>query len=319
MSTPSPTLARHKHITYWLRCLKTCLPTAYTATDNSRLSLSFFILSALDLLGCLDERTSSAERESWADWIYNQCQLPTGGFRGSPATATFHPETGELMPNKYDVANLPACYFALSCLVLLGDDLSRVDRPGMARLLRRLQRSDGGFGEWALEGGFYGQEGEEVVMGGDDMRYVYCAAAVRWILGGKELSETGRWAGEDDVDVDKAVEFIASAKVWAFPDRFRRFELTCSDVRSWIRSFTSPGKPRRTDILRARCPGALWPTTNVSHLSQSSPIVWVTNTWPRNQCHHFMAYRTTDTSSAFNVFPARNPDSRGASFSRFPD
>ena len=58
------------------------------------MSLAFFALSTLELLGALDDTVddtdhgtgsalSRAEKAAYADWIYAQ-QHPDGGFRGSP-------------------------------------------------------------------------------------------------------------------------------------------------------------------------------------------------------------------------------------------
>ena len=46
------------------------------------MSLAFFALSSLDLLGGLD-RISQDEKRDYINWIYEQ-QLPSGGFRGGP-------------------------------------------------------------------------------------------------------------------------------------------------------------------------------------------------------------------------------------------
>ncbi|KAI5810287.1 terpenoid cyclases/protein prenyltransferase alpha-alpha toroid [Peziza echinospora] len=217
-----PQLHIQKHHKYWLRCLKTLLPSAYTSTDLSRLSLTFFILSALDILGLLESSTTPQERKEYADWIYEHCQVSGtggGGFRGAPATRG----SGE----RWDVANVPAGYFALACLAILGDGGGRVDRKGALGVLRGCQRGNGGFGEWCLKGGVGGGEsGEEgeLVMGGDDMRYMYCAAATRWMLnGGRRGRRRGGEGAEDgeeeeeepeDIDVEKAVEFIKSAETY---------------------------------------------------------------------------------------------------------
>ena len=208
---PEPSLNRPKHLKYWLRNIKTLLPAAYTSTDLSRLSLAFFSLSALDLLEELEACTTLQERTDWADWVY-LCQLPTGGFRGSPATAG----TGET----WDVANLPACYFALATLAVLRDDMKRVNWVGLAKFLTEVQREDGGFGEWILKGGVSGDGGEvggvergaDLVMGGEDMRFMYCAMAVRWIMRG---GAQGRRSlqGVKDVDVDMCESYIRGSAV----------------------------------------------------------------------------------------------------------
>ncbi|KAI4132206.1 MAG: hypothetical protein LQ347_002665, partial [Umbilicaria vellea] len=96
---------KERHIKYWLRCLKTFLPTAYTSSDSNRVSLAYFTLSALDLLGALRLHTTALERAQYADWIYH-CQHPSGGFRGFTGT-----DVGALRDAgnaHWDPANLPA-------------------------------------------------------------------------------------------------------------------------------------------------------------------------------------------------------------------
>ena len=110
----------------------------------------------------------------------------------------------------WDVANLPACYFALAGLSVLGDDLSRVNWTRLGQFLVSVQRRDGGFGEWVLEGGLDGEGGRRI-MGGEDMRFMYCAMAVRWIM---QNHGPGRHLeGVRDIDVDGCVRFIKASMV----------------------------------------------------------------------------------------------------------
>ncbi|TGZ82852.1 terpenoid cyclases/Protein prenyltransferase [Ascodesmis nigricans] len=204
MSTAPPSLNHPRHLKYWLRNLRTFLPSDYTPTDLNRLTLGFFIVSALDLLGSLHTSTTPEERNQWIDWIYSN-QLPDGGFRGSPATQFV------TAPNsRWDPANLPATFFAIVALVTLGDDLSRVNRKEILEWLPILQRDDGSFGEWVLEA-HEGDEGQ--ICGGRDMRYIYFAAALRWMLRGKEGS------GMEDIadwDTGKAVDFIIASQSYDY-------------------------------------------------------------------------------------------------------
>ncbi|KAI5795171.1 terpenoid cyclases/protein prenyltransferase alpha-alpha toroid [Geopyxis carbonaria] len=203
---PAPTLHLAKHTSYWLRCLKTCLPSDYTATDLTRTTLGYFSLAALDLLGVLATRTTPAERAAWAAWVYAN-QLPAGGFRGSPATHGVRAE--------WDPPNLPATLFAVLTLLALGDDLDGVKRNEVLEWLPTLQREDGSFGEWAQVGAVVGTE-EDRIVGGRDMRYVYFAAALRWILGGeggRELRE-GQGGKTRGFDVPRCVQFIAASQTW---------------------------------------------------------------------------------------------------------
>ena len=85
-------LNKERHIKYWLRCLKSLLPTLYTPYDANRMMLAAFILSALDLLSALHEYTTPDERAGYIEWIYS-CQHPDGGFRafiGTDCTYRIH-------------------------------------------------------------------------------------------------------------------------------------------------------------------------------------------------------------------------------------
>jgi geranylgeranyl transferase type-1 subunit beta len=189
--------AKERHIKYWLRCLRTLLPSGYTSTDSSRMSLAFFTLAALDLLDILNSTLSSTDRQGYIDWIY-QCQLPTGGFRGSPSHDLGDQRTPE---NEYwDPATVPMTFFALNSLLILGDDFSRVERRDCLSWLHNVQNLNGSFGEFLGE--------DDKPKGGCDPRQCCLAAGIRYILRGHD-------APKDlvDIDVEKLVSFIASCQV----------------------------------------------------------------------------------------------------------
>lgn len=197
-----PTFNKKQHIKYWLRCLKTHLPTLYQSNDSSRMTLAFFILSALDLLDALHAYTSHEEREAYANWIY-RCQHPSGGFRGFTGA-----DVGSLRDEQkqcWDPANLAATYFALGALMILDDSLERVEVSDCMGWLRQLQLEDGSFGEAKLT--------EGRILGGRDVRFCYCAAAVRRILKQNRPSTVGH----DDIDVESMERFISSLQVCAGP------------------------------------------------------------------------------------------------------
>lgn len=76
---------------------------------------------------------------------------------------------------------------------------------GVRNWVGRLQREDGSFGEWVLEGGLGGgEDGVKMarVCGGRDMRYVYFAAALRALL------------GEGDWDVEKTVNYVVESQTY---------------------------------------------------------------------------------------------------------
>ena len=187
------------HARYWKRCLKSVLPTGYSSNDSSRMTLGFFTLCALDILGQHKKLLSEKERVDIRDWILS-CQHPNGGFCGS---------TNHRFPDAHyvdvghgkqlmDPANLPATFFAILSLTYVGD-LTQVRRRDCLRWLKSLQRDDGSFGELVTADGS--------IRGGRDMRYCYVASIIRWVLGGDQLS------AEDDIDVDKLVDYLQNGQV----------------------------------------------------------------------------------------------------------
>ena len=154
------------------------------------------MLAALDLLDSLHKVTTEDERRDYASWIYH-CQHPEGGFRMWPGTD--FGERASQANAKWDPANVPATYFALASLLVLGDDFKRVKRAETLQWLRRMQRPDGSFGETLVEG---------EVHGGNDPRFGYCAAAIRHLLRG-----TAETSQIPDVDVDSFVRCIHAAEV----------------------------------------------------------------------------------------------------------
>lgn len=176
------------------------LPTGYTANDSSRMTLGFFILSALDLLGQDEQLLSEEERAAIKNWIL-RCQLPDGGFCGS--TNHKFPDGHYVnvgnMKQFLDPPNLPATFFALLSLSYVGD-LNWVKRRQCLRWLKTLQRKDGSFGELITADG--------TIAGGMDMRHCYVATAIRWMLRSEELDDPN-----DDIDVEKLVDHIRNGQV----------------------------------------------------------------------------------------------------------
>lgn len=164
--------------------------------------LAFLMIAALDLLDALTTVCNVAERKEQVDWIYH-CQHPDGGFRMWPGT-DFGDRANESNA-RYDPANVPATYFALSALLILGDDFKRVRRRQTLRWLQRMQREDGSFGETFMDG---------KVEGGRDPRFGYCGAGIRYLLRGRTTGPA-YVDGEEilDVDVDALVRCIRAAEV----------------------------------------------------------------------------------------------------------
>ncbi|KAI8628081.1 terpenoid cyclases/Protein prenyltransferase [Xylariaceae sp. FL1651] len=206
-ATLDPPLDTARHIRYWQRCFRSVLPHHYTSNDSIRLTLGFFIISALDLLSPSSPTPliTPEDRIRLRAWVL-QLQHPHGGFCGSPHHVLPRRFTTRFdFENETDVArdpanaNIAATGFALLCLGILADgdgsDAFRgVNRVRTLQWLRKLQREDGSFGEVITDGGH--------VAGGRDMRYCYIAAIIRYALGGAEGDRSL------DFDVDALVRHI---------------------------------------------------------------------------------------------------------------
>lgn len=114
-------------------------------------------------------------------------------------------ERGNESNAKWDPANIPATYFALAALLILGDDFKRVKRKECLLWLHRMQREDGSFGETLVDG---------EVEGGRDPRLGYCATGVRHILRGHgAVAISINEQTVQDIDVDSFVRCVSAAEV----------------------------------------------------------------------------------------------------------
>lgn len=210
-STSTTPLNHAKHTQYFLRCLRTHLPTHYQSSESQRVSFAFFALSALDLLGVLHSKTTASEREEWATWLYG-LQHSGGGWKGFTGASVGNnaaerevelgdKAAGETIENVWDPADLGATFLALAALMILGDSMERVRRTECLHWLRGLQRREGCFGEMKGKGG--------TIEGGGDVRFCYLAAGVRWMLRrGKEMEKFVQ-----DIDVESLADFVRRSAV----------------------------------------------------------------------------------------------------------
>lgn len=204
-STTEPSFDKARHIKYWKRNAG-LLPEPYTSGDAGRLSLGFFIVAALDLLGALDTVSSEADRAAWIDWIYS-LQVPSGGFRGFSGTNLG--ARRNIYNSHWDPANLHNTYMGLVTLLVLGDDLSRVRRKECLRWVKSLQKPSGCFGEMIGE--------DDEILGKDDLRSSYCGAGIVYILSD-----------------------VRDKEEWLNKERILRFVANCQDIegafgQAWLR------------------------------------------------------------------------------------
>ncbi|XP_044736483.1 geranylgeranyl transferase type-1 subunit beta [Chrysoperla carnea] len=185
---PQEKLRKREHVRFFERCLK-LVPQHYSLLDSQRMTIAFFSISGLDVLNSLDIFNEN-QAKSIINWIYSlqvyDDEGELAGFQGSTAFNYLKERS------TYKCGAIAHTYTALSTLLILGDDLSRVHRQSIVRSLRKLQRPDGNF-----TASLVGSE--------SDMRFVYCAACISYIL--------DDWSG---MDIDKTVEFILNSISYDF-------------------------------------------------------------------------------------------------------
>ncbi|CAH8523316.1 unnamed protein product [Schistosoma turkestanicum] len=184
----SDNIIRQKLQIYFKRCTG-ILPYSMVSLDSSRIVILFFATGGLALLDALD----NVDKSEIIEFIYSHQILSsdlhkTGGFRGSNVIGcSSDPEKAKLNRSKYDGSHVTMVYSALSTLLLLGDNLSRVDRNGTLAGLSAMQCSD--------EPGLF-KAGD--ICGERDMRFVFSAVASCYILNGLDF-----------INCDDVADFIA--------------------------------------------------------------------------------------------------------------
>ena len=181
-------LLHNRHAKYFQRSLAV-LPSSLASYDTQRVTIAFFALSGLDLLSKLE--LLSDQKVHIIDWFYKCLVISEeeetecwSGFRGSTALRL----TEEASPSHdHDHGHIAMTYTALASLLVLGDDLSRVNRKAVIAGVRALQLQNGSY-KAALQGGE------------NDMRFLYCAACICFML--------NDWSG---MNLESAVEYVISS------------------------------------------------------------------------------------------------------------
>ncbi|KAB0801565.1 hypothetical protein PPYR_03751 [Photinus pyralis] len=179
-------LNRKVHIKYLLRFLEG-LPSEFTSCDTTRITIAYFIISSLDILNSLN-LVDAERRNHIIEWIYslqvvNDEDL-VSGFQGSSTVNTLFNRNSNSL---YKWSHLAGTYCGLCSLIILGDDLSKVNRGAIIKSLKSLQLTDGCF-----TGAKSGTE--------NDMRFLFMAASICYIL--------NDWSA---IDATKAIGFIKNS------------------------------------------------------------------------------------------------------------
>ncbi|KAJ8884281.1 hypothetical protein PR048_016138 [Dryococelus australis] len=172
---------------------------SWSSHDSSRLTLAFFAISGLDILNALDSFNED-EKSEICGWIYKLQVVPIEGEEESWDRCGFQGSTTLCLPNdgrrkhisQYECGHLAMTYTGLACLIILGDDLSRVNKKAVIHGVRSLQQDDGSFCATL--------SGSE-----SDMRFVYCAACICYML--------CDWSG---MDIEKTVNYILKSLSYDF-------------------------------------------------------------------------------------------------------
>ncbi|KUG00986.1 Geranylgeranyl transferase type-1 subunit beta [Phytophthora nicotianae] len=184
------------HTRYFLKNLRS-LPAPYASQDSQRVVLAFFCIHGLALL----EELERVDKHQIIEWVYSlqvppdcrDASLNAGdcGFRGGTFMGNaFGCPPSQYQSEVYDSSNIASTFAALCILRTLGDDLSRVNKAAIIGSLKHLQNKKTGCFSSANSGS------EE------DMRFVYCACAISYIL--------EDWSG---IDLTAMVRFINSCLV----------------------------------------------------------------------------------------------------------
>ena len=114
------------HAKYFLRCLE-LLPAPYASLDTNRLTVAYFCVSGLDVLGCLER----VDAPRIIAWIYSLQVLPSSdsaegaapgrsaGFRGGSFMGGPYSAGGAPSSSEYDEGHLAMTYTALAVLVVV--------------------------------------------------------------------------------------------------------------------------------------------------------------------------------------------------------
>ncbi|KAH0788388.1 geranylgeranyl transferase type-1 subunit beta-like protein [Histomonas meleagridis] len=173
-----------KAISRYLSFLIKGIPADYETQEINLNNIAYFCINGLAVIGQLDKVIKPELKQKIIDWVYSQQVEPPlyGGFRHSGAHYT---------PNHtVEESHIAMTYSSIAILLLLGDDLSRVNVPRVMEFVKSLQLPNGSF-----KGHHLGSE--------DDVRFVFCAAFLTKVFG-----------TEKEIDVEKSIEYLLDCQTY---------------------------------------------------------------------------------------------------------
>lgn len=181
---------RERHVRF-LEMMYELLPSEYQGQEINRLTLAYFAISGLHMLGALDR----VDKEGAISWVLslqahpkNESELKNRqfyGFHGS-RSSQFQPNDNAVwIPNG---SHLASTYCALAILKTFRYNLSHMDSELILKSMKNLQQPDGSF--------------MPIHTGAErDLRFVFCAAAI--------CSMLDDWSG---MDKEKAKDYILNCQ-----------------------------------------------------------------------------------------------------------
>ncbi|XP_008812041.1 geranylgeranyl transferase type-1 subunit beta [Phoenix dactylifera] len=179
-------LERERHVLF-LEMMMERLPSDFETQEINHLTLAYFAISGLGILGALDR----VDKDQIASWVLSfQAQprtmsdLDNGQFYGFHGSRTSQFTIDDSEVSSHNCSHLASTYCALAILNMIGYNLSNINSEAILISMRNLQQPDGSFMPI-----HFGAE--------KDLRFVYCAAAICFML--------NNWTG---MDKEKAKEYI---------------------------------------------------------------------------------------------------------------
>eukprot|EP01086_Lenisia_limosa_P013848 TRINITY_DN4344_c0_g1_i1.p1 TRINITY_DN4344_c0_g1~~TRINITY_DN4344_c0_g1_i1.p1 ORF type:complete len:336 (-),score=49.92 TRINITY_DN4344_c0_g1_i1:42-1049(-) len=155
------------HIRFFMNSLN-CLPSPYQSSDPNRLTILYFCVSALDILGASD-KLPKQDIINWVMATYIETADGRAGFRGGTFWgAPFSPALNKCMGG-HDNPHLANTYCALCILAILRHNFEGISIEKVLKEVSCRQAEDGGFfsSSWSVE---------------KDIRFTYSALAICKIL-----------------------------------------------------------------------------------------------------------------------------------------
>ncbi|CAN1174020.1 Geranylgeranyl transferase type-1 subunit beta [Linum perenne] len=136
---------RERHLTY-LRMMYQMIPYHYQSQEINRITLAYFAISGLDIIGALD----TVDRDEVASWVLSLRAQPrdvseinNGEFYGFNGSRSSQFPSGNSRGFSGNHSHLASTYCALAILKTVRHNLFNIDWTPLLMSMRNLQQPDG--------------------------------------------------------------------------------------------------------------------------------------------------------------------------------